>query len=69
MELKLQRLPTVGFCAGRGYANANARWNSESDLEAMQQTPEFRASLGTLKGEIVSAEPHSFEVMYTVGEP
>jgi quinol monooxygenase YgiN len=48
---------------------AIARWTSESDLEAMLQTPEFRASLGTLKGEIVSAEPYSFEVIYTIGEP
>ena len=47
---------------------AIAQWNSEADLEAMQQTPEFQASLGTLKGEIINAEPHSFVVMTTVGD-
>lgn len=45
---------------------AIASWKSEADLDAMQQTPEFQNSLGTLKGEIVSAEPHTFEVMDAV---
>lgn len=45
---------------------AIAHWKSEADLKAMQQTPEFQNSLGTLQGEIVSAEPHLFEVMYAV---
>ena len=45
---------------------AIARWKSELNLKAMQQTPEFQNSLAILKGEIVSAEPHIFEVMYEV---
>jgi heme-degrading monooxygenase HmoA len=47
---------------------AIARWRSEADLHAMQQTSEFQNSLGTLKGEIISAEPHTFEIIYAVGE-
>jgi heme-degrading monooxygenase HmoA len=45
---------------------AIAHWKSEADLNAMQKTSEFQNSLGTLKGEIVSAEPHTFEEMYAV---
>ena len=45
---------------------AIAYWESEADLTAMQQTSEFQNSLSSLKGEIVSAEPHSFKVMYAV---
>ena len=47
---------------------AIARWQSESDLKAMQQTSEFQTSLKTLKGEIISSEPHTFNVIYAVGK-
>lgn len=45
---------------------AIAHWKSEADLNAMQKTTEFQTSLRTLEGEIVRAEPHTFEVMYAV---
>ncbi len=47
---------------------AVARWKSQFALTAMQQIPEFQSSVKILEEEIVSAEPHSFEVIYTVGE-
>lgn len=47
---------------------AVARWQSQSALTAMQQLPEFQNSVKILEEEIVSAEPHYFEVIYTVGE-
>lgn len=40
---------------------AIAHWRSEADLSAIQQTPEFQTFLGTLAGEIISAEPRIFK--------
>ena len=49
-------------------AKGIARWQSQEALTAMQQKPEFQSSVKILEEEIVSAEHHSFEVIYTVGE-
>ena len=47
---------------------AVARWESEAALEAMQHTPDFQASIPSLKADIMSAEPHSYEVICSLGE-
>jgi heme-degrading monooxygenase HmoA len=47
---------------------AIALWQPEAALNAMKQTSEFHNSLTSLQGEIISAEPHSFKAMYTVGK-
>lgn len=46
---------------------ATAQWQFEEALTAMQQNPEFLAILKILEGDFVSAEPHSYTVVYTVG--
>lgn len=45
---------------------ATAHWESQEALTAMQQNSDFLAIVKTLEGNIVSAEPHTYEVIYAV---
>ncbi|WP_169154789.1 antibiotic biosynthesis monooxygenase [Brasilonema bromeliae] len=47
---------------------AVARWESQEALEAMQQTSDFQNAIPSLEHEIVSAEPHIYEVICILGE-
>lgn len=47
---------------------AVARWESEAALDAMQHTSDFQKSIPQLKEDILGAEPHTYQVICSLGE-
>ena len=45
---------------------ATAQWQSQEALSNMQQNPDFQALVKILEGDILNAEPDSYQIVYAV---